>query len=862
MSDFYLNVKQYGDNILYTGVKNGKKVRTKVPYSPSLFAPCNEESPYKTLYGENLKKIKPGSIKKCKEFINQYSSVDNFKIYGNTKYEYCLISDLFKDDIDWDYSKIRVCIIDIEVDSDPETGGFASPENAFQPITSIAAKFVGEDHYYLFGYHEFDAPENVKYVRCKDEYSLCKNFIEMWSLNYPDIVSGWNVAGFDIPYLINRFNKIVSQQETKRLSPWGLVQEKTVKKFNEKFGRYEENSTFSIVGVSCLDYIDLYKKYQPGGNSKESHKLDYIASVEVGENKVDFDGSLHKLYTEDKQKFYLYNIKDVELVEKLDNKCKLFELGLTLAFDSKTNFEDIFKQTKMWDSLVYDFLKKKNIQIPQSVIGEDASYEGAYVKPPIPGLHKWVVTLDATSLYPSIIMGKNISPETLVDPKDYTEEMYNIVSSGVNVDKLLEEKVDLSALSRNGVTITPNGKFFKTDKKGFLPEMVEKMFKARQDFKKKMIAAQKGYELVCGELSTNPTSKELLSKKYSLSLDIAKYDNLQNSKKLCLNSLYGCLGTKYFRFFDVNMAEGITLEGQLSNRWVANNINSYLNGVLKTNKDFVITMDTDSCIVSLEDLVTKVCPKDYKNEKVVGFISKLIESKIQPEVDGFCQRLNNYVNSYKNALSYKLEKICSSGVFVAKKRYALNVYSNEGVLYSSPKIKVTGLEIVKSSTPSLVRKALKDCLEIILNEDLQKLQEYVSEFNKTFNSSPVESISFPRGVNGLSKYFDASSVYKKGTPIHVRGSIVYNNLIDSLSLGSEFEYIKDGDKIKYCYLKVPNKAKENIIAFPEKLPKQFDLLDYIDYSLMWGKVFVEPLKSITDVIGWELEKRNSLEDFF
>lgn len=310
------------------------------------------------------------------------------------------------------------------------------------------------------------------------------------------------------------------------------------------------------------------------------------------------------------------------------------------------------------------------------------------------------------------------------------------------------------------------------------------------------------------------------------------------------------------------MAEGITLEGQLSNRWVANNINVYLNNLLKTNKDFVITMDTDSCIVSLEDLVTKVCPKDYKNEKVVGFVSKLIESKIQPEVDNFCQRLNDYVNSYKNALSYKLEKICSSGVFVAKKRYALNVYSNEGVVYSSPKIKVTGLEIVKSSTPTLVRKALKDCLEIVLNGDSNQLQEYLSKFKQTFLDSSVESISFPRGVNGLSKYFDASSVYKKGTPIHVRGSIVYNNLIDSLSLGSEFEYIKDGDKIKYCYLKVPNKVKENIIAFPEKLPKQFDLLDCIDYNLMWEKVFIEPLKSITDIIGWELEKRNSLEDFF
>lgn len=856
---FYINAKTYGDNILYTGVKNGKKIRQKVPYSPSLFVPTNEETPYKTYYGEPLKKVKPGSIKKCKEYISKFENVENFKIYGNNRYEYAFISELFPNDIDWDFSKIRIAIFDIEVNSDPDEGGFASPENPFQPIISIALKFVGENKTYLLGYHEFDAPEDVRYFRCKDEWTLLKTFIEIWSTDYPDIVSGWNSSGFDIPYLINRCYKILGEPETKKLSPWNIIQQRTSKKFNPKFNKNEEEISYSIIGVSGLDYLDLYKKYQPGGNSRESYKLDYISEFEIGENKVDYDGSLHKLYSEDKRTFYLYNIQDTHLVEKLDKKCKLFELGLTLSFDSKTNPEDIFQQTRMWDALVYDFLKKKNIQIPQMEDKISEYYEGAYVKPPITGMHKWLVTLDATSLYPSIMMGKNISPDTIVDPKDYTEDMRDILSRGVTVDKILSKSADLSKLKENNVTLTPNGQFFRTDKKGFLPEMIEKMFKARQDFKKKKLEAEKEYERL---LSSNSNSEEIEVEKANLQLLISKFDNLQNAKKLCLNSCYGVLGTKYFRFFDVRMAESITLEGQLSNRWVADNINCYLNELLKTSEDYVIYMDTDSVCVSLGKLVEKVCRKDYTPEQIVNFLLKSIVSKIQPEVDKFCGDLSEYVNSFTNALSYKLEKICSNSVFVAKKRYALNVYSNEGVVYAEPKIKVTGLEIVKSSTPAPVRKALKDCVNIILNETEDKLQDYVTDFKIKFNSMSIEEISFPRGVNGIYRYQDSALIYKKGTPIHVRGSILYNKILLDNKLDSNYELIKDGDKVKFCYLKVPNHYKENVIAFSDKLPKEFDLNRFIDYNTMFEKVFTEPLKSITDKIGWGLEPKNSIEDFF
>ena len=861
MPDFYLNTKQYGDSILYRGIKDGKKIQSKVPYKPSLYVPTNETTPYKTLYDEPLKKIKFDSIKKAKEFISQYNSVDNFNIYGNTQYEYCLISDLFPKDIEWDYSKIRIAIFDIEVNSDPDSGGFASAQDPFQPIISIALKFIGEEKYYLFGYDDFNCPDNVYYIKCKDEWTLLKKFIEIWSIDYPDVVSGWNSAGFDIPYLVNRAYKILGDKETKKLSPWNIIMDRKTRKFNPRFNQYEEEISYTIVGVSSLDYLDLYKKYQPGGSSQESYRLDFIAEEEIGENKVDYDGSLHKLYTDDKQKFYEYNIQDTRLVEKLNEKCKLFELCLTLAYDSKTNYEDVFKQTRMWDALIYDFLQKKNIQIPQKENKDDVEYAGAYVKHPITGMHRWVTTLDATSLYPSIIMAKNISIETLIQPEDYTDDLRNILSQGITVDKLLKETIDLSNLKENSVTLTPNGQFFRTDKKGFLPEMVEKMFNARQDYKKKMLAAQKEYEVVSGELKKTDTV-ELRHKLNQLQYDISKFNNLQNSKKLCLNSLYGATGNKHFRFFDVRMAEAITLEGQLSNRWVENSMNSYLNNLLKTESDYVIYMDTDSLAISFEKVVDKICPKDYNNEQILNFIIKLITQKIQPEVDNFCQRLTEYVNSYTNALSYKLEKICSNSVFVAKKRYALNVYSNEGVIYSEPKIKVTGLEIVKSSTPAIVRSALKDCVKIILNDSEGKLQDYIEDFHNKFRSLSIEEIAFPRGVNGLYKYSDSVMLYKKGTPIHVRGSILFNKLIIEKKLDSEYELIKESDKIKFCYLKVPNTIKENVISFPEKLPTELDLHQFIDYELMFDKVFLEPLKSITEKINWQVEKKFSLDDFF
>jgi len=284
MSDFYLNAKVYGDNILYRGWRNGKKVSVKIPYSPSIFIPTNQESQYNTIYGEPLRKVKPGSIKKTKEYVKKYESVENFKIYGNTKFEYCLISDLFPEPVNWDIDKIRIAIVDIEVNSDPETGGFAKPYDPFQPIISIAYKIRGENNTYLLGYDDFSPADNVTYIKCRDEYDLCKKFIDVWSFDYPDVISGWNTDNFDITYIVNRFNRIIGEKETRKLSPWGIINNKVVRRYNPKFNRFEEDNFYSIYGVSSLDYLEVFKKYHPDGKSQEQYKLDFIAETQIGQN--------------------------------------------------------------------------------------------------------------------------------------------------------------------------------------------------------------------------------------------------------------------------------------------------------------------------------------------------------------------------------------------------------------------------------------------------------------------------------------------------------------------------------------------------------------------------------------------------
>ncbi len=845
MSNFYTNVQCFGNNILYRGIQNGKRVKDKINYCPSLFIPSKKITNYTSLEGDYLDEKKFASVKAARDYIKQFEGVSGApRICGQTRFEYAFIADQHNGMVDYDYEKVSVAVIDIEVGSE---NGFPDPYEANEPITAICLKFLNGKPI-VFGCGEYQVEEGEIYIRCKDEYNLCKKFLEFWKDKYPDIVTGWNTKFFDIPYLVNRFRKILGEDETKKLSPWNYITERKAYVNNRQLIDY------TLVGVSSLDYIELYKWYAPGGKSQESYRLDNIAQVELGEGKLDYDeyDNLHSLYRLNFQKFIEYNIKDVELIIKLEDKLKLIELAVTLAYDTKSNFEDVFAQTRMWDSLTYSYLFEKGIIVPPRVIKDkDSAFEGAYVKDPQVGKHDWVASFDLNSLYPHLMMQYNISPETLIEPQNYTEEMREIISQGVSVDKLLKKEVDTSKLKN--ATLTPNGQFFRTDIQGFLPKMMEEMYTDRKKFKKLMLQAKQEYE--------NETDE---SKKYGIEKRIAKYNNIQLAKKVSLNSAYGALGSQYFRFYDLRMALGVTTAGQLSIRWIENKLNSYMNKLLDTkNDDYVIASDTDSIYLRLGGLVTKVYgDRTVDTNSIITFMDKVCDDKIQPFIDVSYQELADYVKAHSQKMEMKREALSNKGLWTAKKRYILNIFNNEGVSYKEPYMKVMGLEMIKSSTPSSIREKMKQAIKIMMSGTEQDIHNFIANFREEFRKLPPEEISFPRGLNGLNKYSDAATLYKLGTPIHVKGAILYNNFLNQNNLTKKYPLIQEGEKVKFTYLKMPNHFKDTVISYPTRLPKELGLHDYIDYDMQFDKAFLEPIKVILDCMGWSTEKVSTLEDFF
>lgn len=848
MKTFYTNVCVHGSRILYRGVESGRRVRQKIDYHPTLYIQSKTPTEFKTITGEYVSEIKPGNIRDCRDFVKKYEDVENFKIYGNQRYEHTFIAEHFPDDIEWDRSLINVAILDLECMSD---SGFPNPDVADQPITAISIRL--NRTLFVFGTGDFShSRDDLQYYRSDSEIDLLKKFLDIWCADYPDIVSGWNVKFFDLPYLVNRIKRVLGEDSAKRLSPWNVLLERKTTIMNR------EQTSHTLLGISTLDYLELYKKFAPGGTSQESYKLDNIAHVELGERKLSYEeyGNLNNLYKENYQLFLDYNIIDVELVEKLDEKLKLIDLALTLAYDSKTNTDDVFTQTRMWDQLIHTHLLSKNIVVPPNEKQtKTEAYVGAYVKDPIVGRHNWIASFDLTSLYPSLIIQWNISPETLVQPEEFDTEMHTLRDS-VSVDKLLRRELDTSILKKKNISLCPNGQFFRNDRAGFMPVITDKMFADRQRYKKKMLAARQAYETETNE-----------SRKRELTNEIAKFNNLQTTKKISLNSLYGSSGTPYFRFYDIRLATAITTSGQLVIQWIANDINEYLNKLLGTkDKDFCIASDTDSIYLSLDELVRKTIMDSNPTagtREIISFLDRVCENKIQPFIDKSCDALAGYLNVYSQRMRMKREALADKGIWTAKKRYALNVYNNEGVEYAKPKIKVTGLEMIKSSTPSACREKLMTALDVVLNGTESDIIAFIEKFRAEFRTLPESDIAFPRGVNGISEYTDQKTkTFTKGTPIHVRGSIVYNNLLHKKNLTSKYETIKEGEKIKFIYLKEPNTIQSNVIAFSGMLPKELDLTKYIDFETQFEKAFLDPLKIILNCIGWKTEATSSLEAFF
>ena len=829
--NFYTYARHYGNDILFRGVKNGKRFTARHEFQPTLFVKSKEKSKYKSIFGENVSPIKFPTNKEATAFFDSYKDVENFPIFGQNYYAYQYITENYPGEIQWDANEMLIYSIDIETTSE---GGFPNVDSPSEKVLVITLQNNNTKKITTFGLGEFTPTKetnhlDIDYQGFDTEEQLLDTFLTWWQDNCPDIITGWNSNLFDMPYLITRVQRVLGENEHKRFSPFKLINKRPIRFANR------EMTAFEITGVAQLDYLDLYKKFTYV--TRESYKLDFIAETELGKNKLEsgFD-TFKEFYDGDWNRFVEYNIIDTVIVDELEDKMKLIELAITMAYDAKCNYNDVFSAVRTWDSLLYNHLWEKDIVIHQGGGRKDRQIEGAFVQEPKPGSYEWVASFDATSLYPSILMQHNMSPETIVPGFKYN----------VSVDDQLD-RYQLDKLKEKNYTMAGNGSCYTREKKGLFPEIVQKFFNDRLKYKKLMQKAQKDFQETGALHHKN---------------EISKYNNFQMARKIQLNSLYGALANQYFRFYDDRIAEGITMSGQLVIRDTAKALDKYMNKVCGTEDEmYSFYSDTDSCYVTCKKMVDNFFP-DKDTDKVVELLDKIGTDKIEPAIAQAMTKLGNYTNAFEHKIDFKREVIADKGVFVAKKRYALNVLDDEGLRLKEPKLKVMGLEIVRSSTPAPIRDSLKEAVRLILTSDEEHLQTYIAEAQKQFNTLPVEDIAFPRGCNNLQKYSSTADIYQKGTPIHVRGSLLYNKLLKDNKLHLKYEAIQDGDKIKFLYLKEPNSLHENTIAFVTKLPKEFDISKYVDYDLIFQKAFTDPLENILKPLGWNTEPQATLEDLF
>ena len=828
---FYTSVEQRRNDLLVRGYENGKRVQRRIAYKPYLFVPTKQPTQYKTLDGKQVDKVQFDSIGESRDFVKQYKDVSSFEHYGMNRWPYVYINDEYPGEMDFDVKKLRTTYLDIETDS---RGGFPNIKLADKAITAITIS-DGLTYYSwaLKGY--VPHREDIVYVECASEKEMLMKFIRKWREMDADIVTGWNVEGFDIPYLYNRIAREINEEEAKKMSPWNMTEFRT---YYDKMGR--EQNIVELVGLPVLDYLQLYQKFTYV--KQEQYSLDYIAFVELGEKKIDYrdEGyeNLDDLYQRNHQRYVEYNVKDVYLVMELEKKMKFIEQAVAIAYDAKVNYGDALTSVLLWDVIIHNYLREQNTVIPmQKDNRKDQQIAGAFVKDPRNGRYEWVVSFDLNSLYPHLIMQYNISPEC------YVETLMGIKPDSVLKNSEHWQDSISQAIAKNQ-TIAGNGAVFNRDKQGFLPALMKKYYEDRKRYKKMMIECQK-------QLQNDKGNEELERK-------IVQYNNMQMAKKISLNSAYGALSNQYFRFYSDDLAEAITLSGQVAIQWAMNNMNDYINKILQSDKDWVIASDTDSLYIDMSGIVNEFFGDKTTAEKV-ELLDKICEDKIQPYIDKFYGDLATKMNGYEQAMQMKREAIAENAIWTGAKRYIMNVWNNEGVAYKEAKFKVVGIESVRSSTPTICRDAISDAAKIILKNDQDALFEYIEQFREKFNSANPADIARNSSVKEMSKY----KLGDKGVPMHVKGALQYNEFLRKLNLTEKYPRISDGDKIKFVSLRVPNPAQCEVMAFPSGyLPPEFRLEKYIDREDHLKVGFLTPITTIATAGEMKTEKVATLEDFF
>jgi DNA polymerase elongation subunit (family B) len=676
--------------------------------------------------------------------------------------------------------------------------------------------------------------ENSEIHLFSSEKDMLYGFLSFWKQVYPDIISGWNSEYFDAPYLVARISEVLGSKAASMLSPFGFVRQYTTTVMEK------EVPVVDIVGVAQLDYLALYKKFTY--TNRESYKLDHIAYVELGMRKLDHSEypTFKDFYTHGwDEKFVKYNQIDAHLIHELENKLKLIDLALMLAYTAKINYDEVFSPVNTWDALIHNYLWEKSICIPNKPHSMKTEYEGAYVKEPKKGKHKYVASFDATSLYPSIMQAWNMSPERLLR----VDRRY-----AAPIDAHLRGEVEIP--EDKSVSVAVNGAVFDNSEVGVMGSIIDYFMQLRKTTKNLMLTKKK-------EREAFPEASEEYA---NISNEISYLDVKQLAVKILLNSLYGACANAHFRYYDIHIAEAITLNGQYIIRRCGEEIDKKLCKKFDVEQCNIYS-DTDSLYITFGESIDKNFPK-ATIEKKIDIMDKLCEDIVRPVINNACTDLQNKYGCFRHTIVFKREALGDIGIWAGKKKYVLNVYDNEGVRYKEPHVKIMGLEMIKSSTPEVVRNKLTESLAIILHGEEDQLKSLVDSFKIEFENFSPEQIAFPRGVNNLDAYMGANNkIYIKGTPLHVKAALIHNSLVNKLKLTKKYQLIRSGDKIKYLYL-LPNKMREESIGFIGELPVEFGLHKYVDYGVMFEKTFLDPLNGLIKNIGWSVHAHASLSDFF
>jgi DNA polymerase elongation subunit (family B) len=844
----YINVYQdSARTIKHLYIEDGIASEETVAFKPFLGVPAmsSENTSWTDIYGRPAKIKVFNSIPEMKEWKKENDI--GFDILGDVAPSIQFIATQYKKEIEIQKAGMVIWNIDIEVYV-PASKGFCHAEKAEWPINAVTIHEMVSDTYKVLSLKDYeDDRPNVSYTKCRDEKNLLNKLLELFETDKPHIITGWNIELFDIPYIVNRVNNILGEDDVKRLS-----RERTVKKREATNSTGKKEFFYSIQGLIIWDYINLYKKYQV--EPRERYSLSFISQYELDKDKVDYSEyeNLSELYQQDFKLFIEYNIADTTLVSELDKKLGYIDLAISIMYKTRCSPDSIFGTVQPWDCLIYNELLRRKMLCPPNKHGLKTEFPGGFVKTPQVGLHEWVAVYDIVSSYPNQIRSFNISPETIINDAQVPDELRRVAEELAyykddnDTDKDRCPCEDITAIEKYtelfdkyDVCFTANGRFFKKEVEGIIPSIYSKLFNERLGYKK---------------LSKDKKNLYANTKDPKVKHEMEQAELYSYTLKILLNSGYGALANPHGRYFDLRIAGAITTNGQACCRGVG----KYLNETF-TDIDHIYS-DTDSIFCNLSKLVKRRFPNGEPNKQdTLDFILKFNKTIFEPKINGYFDRLRVAMNMRELTINMEAECVADVSIHTAKKRYIMSKVWDEGTFHvEKPKLKIRGVEIVRTSTPQIVRDKLKEAVNLIFEtKSNDVLIEYVNKVKEDFFKASFEDIAFPRSVT-----FSNYTLTTKGTPIGVRAALIHNKFIQDNKLKDKYQQIADGDKIKFCFIKEPNMLKSNVVGIVSKLSEELNNVIEIDYELQFQKTFLAPLQTIFTAINWYYEKKNDLSDFF